>query len=142
VYVRVIVLMGALALAAAAGCRSDDDGTSDEVGALSKSEFAEQANSICASSSGAESIAVDARLIADVDQLVPPESEQDTIDQLLDRWHERTELEDQRQGARQGTEANDDGAQVSGLDSQIDQVDERANQIAREAGLDECVITG
>ena len=142
----------------AAGCGSDGDSSETEVGALSKSEFAEQANDLCSkaatdrqsvaldpNASGpvqaeqlGEIIAIDEKLLADVDQLVPPESEQDTVTQLLDQWRKRTDLEQQLRTAT----ADDNAAEVSALDTQIQQVDTDANQIAGGLGLDDCTLGG
>jgi ABC-type phosphate/phosphonate transport system substrate-binding protein len=140
----------------AAACGSDGDGDESEVGALSKAEFAKQANDICAkaatdreavladidpSQSGAEQaeqlsnlIDIDDKQLADVDELVPPESEQDTVTKLLDQWRDRIDLEEQLRTAT----ADDDAAQVSQLDTQVQQVDDQANQIADGLGLDDC----
>jgi hypothetical protein len=140
----------------AAACGSDGDGDSDEVGALSKSEFTDQANDLCskaagdresalagsdASQSGAEQaeqlsnvIDIDEKLLADVDDLVPPESEQATVTKLLDQWRDRIDLEEQLRTAT----ADDDSVQVSQLDAQVQQVDDQANTIADELELDDC----
>lgn len=145
----------AMALAAAA-CGSGDDSSETQVGALSKSEFAEQANDLCAKAATdresivsaidpnapgpqqaeqlAEIIDVDQKQLADVDQLVPSDSEQDTVTQLLDQWRKRINLEEQLRTAT----ANDDATEVSALDTEIQQVDTDANQIADGLGLDDC----
>ena len=137
-----------------AACGSDDDSTDTEVGALSKSAFAEQANDLCSkaatdrqsvavdpNASGPEQaeqladiIDIDEKQLTDVDQLVPPESEQDTVTQLLDQWRKRIDLEKQLRTAT----ADDDTTQVSALDTQIQQVDTDGNQIADGLGLDDC----
>jgi ABC-type phosphate/phosphonate transport system substrate-binding protein len=148
--VLVAVVLGATA------CGSDDDGDSSEVGALSKSEFAEQANDLCSKATGdrgsvlagidpsesgpeqaeqlSKLIDIDQKLLADVDQLVPPQSEQATVTQLLDRWRDRIDLEEQLRTAT----ADDDATQVSELDAHVQQVDTEANQIADGLGLDAC----
>jgi len=140
----------------AAACGSDDDSSNTEVGALSKSEFAAQANDLCSKAANnresvvseidpnapgpeqaeqlAEIIDIDQKQLADVDQLVPPESEQDTVTQLLDEWRKRVDLEEQLRTAT----ANDDATEVSALDTEIEQVDTDANQIADGLGLDDC----
>ena len=147
--------LAVMALGAAA-CGSDDDSSEREVGALSKSEFAEQANDLCSKAATnresivsqidanapgseqaeqlAEIIDIDQKQLADVDQLVPPESEQDTVTQLLDQWRKRINLEEQLRTAT----ANDDATEVSALDAEIQQVDTDANQIADGLSLDDC----
>ena len=146
----------AVLVAVAIGAAACGDGDESEVGALSESEFAKQANELCAKSasdreavladidpsqSGAEQaeqlsniIDIDEKLLADVDELVPPQSEQDTVTKLLDQWRDRINLEDQLRTAT----ADDDVAQVSQLDTQVQQVDDQANQIADGLGLDDC----
>jgi hypothetical protein len=94
----------ALALVTALGltaCGDDDDGgggAQSETGNLSRSEWAKQADGLCsktASDIDALPTAGDPvslyqgtqpavqKLVADVDQLVPPEADQDTVDQML-----------------------------------------------------------
>lgn len=153
--VLVVMVLAGTAVGAAA-CGGDDSGDETEVGALSKSEFTEQANDLCSkaasdresvlaeidpSESGAEQaeqladlIDIDEKLLANVDDLVPPESEQQTVTRLLDQWRDRVDLEKQLRTAT----ADDDASQVSALDSQIQQVDTQANQIADGLGLDDC----
>ncbi|HEX6312641.1 MAG TPA: hypothetical protein VF152_13585 [Acidimicrobiia bacterium] len=140
----------------AVACGTESDGDESEVGALSKSEFASQANDLCStaaadreqvlaeidpSESGAEQadqlsniIDIDQKLLADVDQLVPREPEQQTVTTLLDQWRDRIDLEEQLRTAT----ADDDAAQVSELTAQVQQVDDQANEIADELGLDDC----
>lgn len=146
----------AAATLGAAACGNDDDGAGNGDGALSKSEFAQQANQLCTEAASqrrtilsgidldapgprqAEQldgiIDIDQQLLADVDELVPPESEQDTVTQLLDQWRDRIELEEQLRDAT----AADDAAELSQLEAQVGQVDTQANQIARDLDLDEC----
>jgi hypothetical protein len=105
------------ALAAAAlvvtSCNGD---TSDEPGALSKSEFAKKANSLCADTEAERTrlfqqlppqhgeahartfermASADRELVRRVDALVPPDAQQDRVDHLLDEWRKRAELEEQ-----------------------------------------------
>src|SRR5512132_1548036 len=104
-----------VALAAVAGTACG--GSDDDPGALSKSSFATKANELCskakpdrdaqlgqfpADPSGAADAqklqrvaTTDRELIRRVDALVPPESEQDQVDQVLDAWRKRADLEDQ-----------------------------------------------
>jgi hypothetical protein len=151
---RLAVLFAVLCLAAAAAC--DDGGGGDEEGALSASEFARRANALCSAAaadrqtvlsgidpeaSGPEQaellaniIDVDEDLLEEIDDLVPPEMDQDTVDQLLDRWRDRIELEQQ---LREAT-ANDDDGEVAALEGQITEVDAEANPIAGSLLLNEC----
>ena len=137
----------------AAAC-SDDGG--EEQGALSANEFARKANALCVEAASdrqtvlsgidpestgperaellANVIDIDENLLEEVDDLVPPESDQDTVDQLLDHWRDRTELEQQ---LREAT-ANDDAGEVAALEDQIMQVDAEANPIAGNLLLNEC----
>ncbi|HUF85143.1 MAG TPA: hypothetical protein VMQ81_11185 [Acidimicrobiia bacterium] len=138
-----------------AGCDGGDDG-GDGDGALSRTGFAQTANGLCKEAradrqtvlSGidpdapgpeqaeqlAEIIDIDETLLEDVDDLVPPDAAQDTVDQLLDAWRERIDLEEQ---LREAT-ANDDAGEISALQTQVQQVDARANPIAGGLLLNEC----
>ncbi|MBA2326694.1 MAG: hypothetical protein H0V95_08645 [Actinobacteria bacterium] len=149
------VMLAALALTAAAGC-SDGDGGGDEEGALSATEFAREANALCQEAAAdrqtvqsgidedapgpeqaelyAEILDIDQNLLEDVDDLVPPEAEQDTVDQLLDAWRERIDLEEQ---AREAI-ANDDSGELTAIDAQVTEIDGRANPIAGGLLLNEC----
>ena len=148
-------IMTVLALTAAAGC-SDGDGGGDEEGALSATEFAQKANALCSEAAAdrqtilsgidenapgpeqAEQLAgiidIDEKLLEEVDDLVPPESDQDTVDQLLDQWRQRIDLENQ---LREAT-ANDDTGEIAALQAQVEEVDGRANPIAGGLLLNEC----
>ncbi len=115
---RIVASAAVLALTALAGCDDDDNGnggTTAEVGGLSKSEFVKQADQLCANLTDGGVLTVDERLIGRVDQLVPPDSEQDTITQLLDQWRDY-------------------------FDQPSEETAAAADEIARELGLDECVI--
>lgn len=117
---RIIAVVGALLLVGAlAACDSDDDGggTTDEEGELTRSEFAEQADRICTDLTENGELVVDERLIGRVDELAAPNAEQDTITRLLDQWRDYFDQESQATATA-------------------------ANDIARELGLDECVIAG
>ena len=142
-----------LTLATACDGGSDGDG---ENGALSATEFAQKANALCGEAAAdrqtvlsgidpeapgpeqaeqlAEIIDIDEKLLEEVDDLVPPDADQDTVDQLLDQWRERIDLEEQ---LREAT-ANDDTGEVSALQSQVQEVDARANPIAGGLLLNEC----
>jgi predicted phage tail protein len=152
---RLTVLLAAMCLAAAAG-GCDGDGGGDEEVALTADEFARKANALCSEaaadrqtvlsgidpeSSGPEQaellaniIDIDEKLLEEVDDLVPPEKDQDTVDQLLDQWRDRIDLEQQ---LREAT-ANDDAGEVAALEGQITEVDAAANPIAGGLRLNEC----
>jgi hypothetical protein len=155
VRVTTTAVLAAMALSLAAACDGGADG-GDGDGALSKTEFAQKANGLCKEATAdrrtilsgidpeasgpeqaeqlAEIIDIDEKLLEEVDDLVPPDAEQDTVDQLLDAWRERIDLEQQ---LREAT-ANDDAGEVAALQSQIQQVDARANPIAGGLLLNEC----
>jgi cobalamin biosynthesis protein CobT len=116
---RVIAVISALVfVAAVASCdSSDDDSTADEEGALSKSEFVKQADQVCADANESGELVVDERLVGRVDDLVPPEPEQDTVTQLLDQWRDYFDQPSEATAAA-------------------------ADDLARELSLDECVIAG
>jgi hypothetical protein len=150
-----IVLPLAMLVLTCAGC-GEDDGAETEVGALSRTEFAQKANALCEEATAArrtvlsgvdpeapgeetaerldEVVAVDRKLIRGVDDLVPPERAQDMIDQLLDEWRDRVDLEEHVRDAT----AVDDAAEAAQLQTEVQQVDERANQIAGGLLLNEC----
>lgn len=143
------------ALVVLGGCGSSSD---DESGELSATQFASRANSICEDitrqvddalknvnpgvPAGAQSaqaiqdvVTLDKEQIRKVDDLPAPESEQDEIDQLLDQWRDRLGLEQQISDA---AAANESAATIEGLNSQLEQVDNDANAIARKLGADKC----
>ena len=151
---RLVMTLAAMTLAATSAC-SDGDGNGGD-GALTADEFARRANALCSEAASdrqtvlsgidpeasgpeqaeqlAEIIDVDEKLLEEVDDLVPPEADQDTVDQLLDRWRERIDLEEQ---LREAT-ANDDTGEVAALEGQITQLDSEANPIAGGLRLNEC----
>jgi hypothetical protein len=154
VRVTIPVAVAAMALSVAAGC--DGGGGDDGDGALSKTEFAQKANGLCEEAGAdrqtilsgidreapgperaeqlAEIIDIDEKLLEEVDDLVLPEADQETVDQLLDAWRERIDLEVQLGEAT----ANDDAGEISALQSQVQEVDARANPIAGGLLLNEC----
>jgi hypothetical protein len=135
-------------------CNGD---SGDEPGALSKSDFAEQANQLCTkaradraeqlqqvspSPSGAadaeklQSVAsTDRELIRRVDALVPPETEQDQVDRVLDGWRERADLEGQYAST---VEAMQDTTTLAGLTAQLAQIDATTDPAATQLGLTAC----
>ena len=154
--ILVVIVAAGLGLVA---CGSDSE---DESGELSSSEFASKANDVCAGitkkvddalknvnpgvptgSESAQAIADVARLdrqqLSAVDGFVPPQSEQDDVTQLLDKWRERADLEEQ---ISEGVTAGDDAATLEGLNDQLEQLHDEANDLARGLGLDECRAAG
>ena len=156
---RAIVTHAALAAAAVLAvpaCSSGGDSDS-----LSKDQFAAKANDLCSKADAdraqllqqlppmpsgttdAENLqraaGIDRDLIREVDALVPPESEQDTVDQLLDAWRQRANAEDQYAIA---VGAMQDPQTLAGFTSSIDQIDATAAPIANELGMTECARGG
>ncbi len=146
--------MSVLALAAlGAACGGSDD----DPGTLSKPAFAKQANALCSTAkterdaqlqqlppnpSGAadaqklQSVATtDRELIRRVDALVPPESEQDQVDQVLDAWRKRADLEDQYADA---VAAMQDPATLASFSAGQAQIDAATDPVAVQLGLTEC----
>jgi hypothetical protein len=144
-----------VALAAVAGTACG--GSEDEPGALSKSSFATKANELCskakadrdaqlgqlpADPSGAadaqklQSVATtDRELIRRVDALVPPESEQDQVDQVLEAWRKRADLEDQY---AQAVGRMTDPATLGALAPTPAQKDATTDPVAVQLGLTAC----
>lgn len=143
--------MAALAVTA---CNGD---TSDEPGALSKSEFAKKANELCAKaqadraqqlqqvsprpsgSADAQKLtnvaSTDRELIRRVDALVPPEAEQDQVDRVLDGWRQRAGVEDQYASA---VEAMQDTTTLATFTANIAQIDAATDPAAVQLGLTAC----
>jgi hypothetical protein len=132
-------------------------GGSDDPGGLSKSALARQANALCAkarsdrdaqlqqlppSPSGAadaqkihSAATVDRELIRQVDALVPPESEQDSVDQVLDAWRKRADLEDDYADA---VAAMQDPATLASFSARQAQIDATTDPVAVQLGLTDC----
>jgi hypothetical protein len=152
VHVILAVVLAALAAAAVTACSGSDDS-----GALSKSAFATQANSLCSKaksdrdaqlqqlpptpsgSADAQKIqsaaTVDRDLIRRVDALVPPQSEQDQVDQVLDAWRKRADLEAQYAAA---VAAMQDPATLASFSAKQAQIDATTDPVAIQLGLTDC----
>jgi hypothetical protein len=152
-HVILAVLIAALAAAAVTACGGSDD----DSGTLSKSAFAKQANALCSkakadrdaqlqqlppSPSGAadaqkirSAATIDRELIRRVDALVPPESEQDQVDQVLEAWRKRADLEDQYADA---VGAMQDPATLASFSARQAQIDATTDPVAVELGLTQC----
>jgi hypothetical protein len=142
----------AAAVLAVPACSSGGDANN-----LSKGQFAAKANDLCSKADAdraqllqqlppmpsgtadAENLqraaGIDHDLIRKVDALVPPDSEQDTVDRLLDAWRQRADAEDQYALA---VGAMQDPQTLAGFTASIDQIDATAAPIANELGMTEC----
>jgi hypothetical protein len=147
-----ILALFTTAVIAATAC-----GGSDDSGTLSKSAFAKQANALCSkakadrdaqlqqlqpSPSGAadaqkiqSAATTDRELIRRVDALVPPESEQDQVDQVLEAWRKRADLEDQYADA---VAAMQDPATLASFAAKQAQIDATTDPVAIQLGLTQC----
>ena len=154
---RILTTVAASVVALAAVAGTGCGGSDDEPGALSKSSFARKANELCskakadrdaqlgqlpADPSGAadaqklESVATtDRELIRRVDALVPPESEQDQVDQVLEAWRKRADLEDQY---AQAVGRMTDPATLAAFASSQAQIDATTDPVAVQLGLTAC----
>ena len=154
---RALTTFAAAAVALAAVAGTACGGSDDEPGALSKSSFATKANELCSkaeadrngqlqqlppSPSGAsdaqklQSVAsTDRELIRRVDALVPPESEQDQVDQALEAWRKRADLEDQY---AQAVGRMTDPATLAAFTASQAQIDSTTDPVAVRLGLTAC----
>jgi hypothetical protein len=152
---RLLTTFAVVALAAVAGTACG--GSDDEPGALSKSSFATKANELCskakadrdaqvgrlpAGPSGSadaqklQSLATtDRELIRRVDALVPPESEQDQVDEVLDAWRKRADLADQY---AEGVGAMQDPATLATFTAKQAPIDAATDPVAIQLGLTGC----
>jgi SOS-response transcriptional repressor LexA len=143
----------ALATVAGTACGGSDD----EPGALSKSSFATKANALCSKAeadrnqqlqqlpptpSGAadaqnlQNVATsDRELIRRVDALVPPQAEQDQVDEVLDAWRKRADLADQY---AEGVGAMQDPATLATFTAKQAQIDAATDPVAIHLGLTGC----
>lgn len=148
----------ACALAAAFVLPACSSGGAGERGALSKTSFARRTNRLCAiarsdrqrilstvpaNPSGATDadkfkllVDIDRKLIRRVDNLVPPESEQEGIDRLLDNWRHRIAVEEEFVKA---VAQKTDQLTLAAFNTRVEQIDADADPIARRLGTDECV---
>jgi hypothetical protein len=140
--------ISAAGLLVLAGC----GGGGDEAEPLSKSEWIEQADEICAQADEdiealgdpttldeigeltdeASGISRDA--LADLRALRPPEEDQATVDQMLDLVEQQIEIGEQiGEAARNGDEA-----EVRRLAAEAQPLEAQADEIGRQYGLDDC----
>jgi hypothetical protein len=140
--------------AALSGCGGSSN---DEVGALSKSQFAKKSNGLCASAQAERAqllnqlptdpsgpgdagklnsvVGIDRELIRKVDALVPPESEQDRVDRVLDGWRKRAGVEQQYADA---VGSMQDPSTLASFTANLAQIDAANDPIAIQLGLSQC----
>ena len=148
---RVGLVIAAVGLALLAGCGGNGGG-----GALTKDEFVQEADAICADVEGKledtqaelESATTPEELAQAIDESIP--AVRDGVDRLrgleppddlqaqVDEWLELTErnlgrLEDLRDAAEQG-----DQRALQEIATEAEADEERADGVAREIGLDDC----
>ena len=154
---RLLTTFAASVVAVAAVAGTACGGSDDEPGALSKSSFATRANALCskakadrdaqlgqlpADPSGAadaeklQSVAsIDRELIRRVDALVPPQAEQDEVDQMLDALAKRADLADQYADA---VGAMQDPATLASFTANQARIDASTDPVAVQLGLTGC----
>jgi len=154
---RILTILALLTTAVVAVAVTACGGSDDDSGTLSKSAFAKQTNALCSkagsdrdallqqlppSPSGSadaqkihDAATVDRDLIRRVDALVPPQSEQDQVDEVLDAWRKRADLEDQYADA---VAAMQDPATLASLSAKQAQIDATTDPVALQLGLTDC----
>jgi hypothetical protein len=132
-----------------AGCGGDGG---DGAESLSKSEWIEQADEICAQADedvealtdpttldeiGAftdEASGISRDALADLRALRPPEEDQATVDEMLDLVEQQIEIGEQiGEAARNGDEA-----EVERLVAEAEPLEAEADEMARQYGLEDC----
>jgi hypothetical protein len=153
---RFLITFAALATIAAvalSACGGDDGGAPDS---LSKGEFASKANALCTraesergqllqqlsptpSAADAQKlqriVTIDRELVRRVDDLVPPQGEQDVVDRVLDAWRRRASVEHQYADA---VAAMQDPETLAIFTESLAEVDVTANLSATELGMTQC----
>ena len=154
---RFLITFAALATIAAvalSACGGDDGGAPDNLG---KGGFASKANALCTRAesergqllqqlsptpSGAADaqklqriVTIDRELVRRVDALVPPQSEQDVVDRVLDAWRQRANVEHQYADA---VAAMQDPETLAIFTASLAEVDVTANLSATELGMTQC----
>ena len=124
---------------------------------LSKGEFATKANALCSKAESERTlllqqlppmpsgdadtqtlrriVTVDRELVRKVDDLVPPQAEQDRVDRLLDAWRRRAELESRYADA---VAAAQSPQPLATFTASVAQVDATAQPTATQLGLTQC----
>jgi hypothetical protein len=153
---RLLVSVIAPVVAAALGVAACGSSGGD-AGSLSKSQFAAKSNDLCSKAdaeraqllqqlqptpSGStdsqnlqRAAGIDRRLLRDVDALVPPQAEQDSVDRLLDAWRQRADVEDEYAVA---VELMQDPQTLAGFTANLAQIDATAAPIANQLGMSQC----
>jgi len=153
---RLLVSLAAFAAIAAIlpACDSGDGGDADN---LSKGEFASKGNSLCkkadaervqvlqqlsSTPSGAADaqklqriVTIDRELVRRVDDLVPPQGEEDRVDRVLDAWRRRANVEHQYADAVAAMQAPQTLAVFT---ETLAQVDVTADLSATQLGMTQC----
>jgi SOS-response transcriptional repressor LexA len=154
---RLLTIFAASAVALAAVAGTACGGSDDDHSSLSKSSFAKRANALCSKAkadrdaqlqqlpptpSGAadaqklQNVATSDRdLIRRVDALVPPEAEQDQVDEVLDAWRKRADLADQY---AEGVGAMQDPTTLATFTAKQAQIDAATDPVAIQLGLTRC----
>lgn len=152
---RHLTSLAALATIAAAvvlGACSGDDANN-----LGKGEFATKANALCSNAESERTqllqqlpptpsgdadaqtlrriVTVDRELVRKVDDLVPPQAEQDRVDRVLDAWRRRAELESRYADAVAAAQSPEPLATFT---ASVAQVDATAQPTAAQLGLTQC----
>ncbi len=151
----VAALIALLVVTAVAGCGGS--GSNDEGGALSKGQFAQKSNGLCADAQAKRTqlvqqlpmnpsgpadadkldsiVTIDRELIRKVDALLPPESEQDRVDKVLDTWRQRAGVEQQYADS---VRAMQDPATLASFTANLAQIDAANDPIAIQLGMTQC----
>jgi hypothetical protein len=146
-----LATIAALTLSA---CDSGDDGDANN---LSKGEFASKGNSLCTKAesergqllqrlpptpSGAADaqklqrvVTIDRELVRRVDDLVPPQGEEDRVDRVLDAWRRRANVEHQYADT---VAAMQESQTLAIFTSSLAQVEVTANLSATQLGMTQC----
>jgi hypothetical protein len=154
VLAALVAPLAAVSVVGLSACGTSDDG---EVGNLSKAEFAAKANALCTTaeadraqllqelsptpSGSADAgtlqrvVTVDRELVRHIDDLVPPEGEQDRVDRVLDAWRKRAELEEQYANEMRAMQAPQS---LERFTADVAQIDASVAPIANDLGMTQC----
>jgi hypothetical protein len=154
---RLLISVAALATIAVVTLSACDSGDAGDANNLSKGEFASKANSLCTKAesergqllqqlsptpSGAADaqklqriVTIDRELVRRVDDLVPPQAEEDRVDRVLDAWRQRANVEHQYADA---VAAMQDPQTLAIFTSSLAQVEVTANLSATQLGMTQC----
>jgi len=152
-----LVAVGLVAFVALPACSGGNGGSSGDVGNLSRAAFAKKANALCATADGDRTklvdqlppspsgpadaeklqsvVTIDREVIRHVDALVPPQSEQDSVDRVLDAWRQRATIADQYANA---VGAMQDPGTLAAFNTRITQIDAATDPVAVQLGIQQC----